>query len=114
MIRWSFLAQPAEPELGTSSLSKVCDQFEQVPKPTVSMKPRCVGPRVLRNVGWIPTAHDSVRREIEVRQPQVTHSIVIARLEAWMDAHAIDPEDSAQKQKLRELLYWESPAVRPR
>jgi hypothetical protein len=63
------------------------------------------GLRMLRNDGWTPHTHGSARIEIEVREPGVTHSIPISRLEAWLHSYAIQPKDFLRKQQLRELLY---------
>jgi hypothetical protein len=53
---------------------------------------------------WIESVGPGTRLDIQIIEPNVTHTLLVAQLKQWLDRPATSPADSVKKRKLKELL----------
>jgi hypothetical protein len=57
---------------------------------------------------WVDQVGPGTRLDIEIVEPAVTHSLLVAQLRTWLSRPATSPADQARKQKLKALLAVET------
>jgi len=53
---------------------------------------------------WIESVGPGTRLDIQIIEPNITHTLLVAQLKQWLDRPPTSPADSMKKRKLRELL----------
>jgi hypothetical protein len=63
-----------------------------------------LGFKMLREDGWTETIGNTMKLEIKVRHPAVTHEVSIQQIRRGVDATPKSPEERLRKAELKELL----------
>jgi hypothetical protein len=63
------------------------------------------GIALLKKESWTDAIGSGMELEVTVREPSTTHTVTIAHLKQWLNAHG-SPADLARKVKLRQLLKF--------
>lgn len=53
---------------------------------------------------WVENVGPGTRLEIQIVEPNVTHTLLVAQLKGWLDRPANNPAETLKKRKLKELL----------
>jgi hypothetical protein len=53
---------------------------------------------------WVDTVGPGTRLDIEIVEPNVTHTLLVAQLRQWLNRPTTSPTDALKKKKLKELL----------
>ena len=53
---------------------------------------------------WVESVGPGTRLDIQIIEPNVTHTLLVAQLKQWLDRPPTSAADSVKKQKLKELL----------
>ncbi len=53
---------------------------------------------------WVDDVGPGTRLDIEIVEPPVTHTLLVAQLKAWLDRPAASPAEAGREQKLKALL----------
>jgi hypothetical protein len=53
---------------------------------------------------WVDDLGPATRLDIEIIEPAVTHTLLVAQLRSWLNRPATSPADQIRKQKLKTLL----------
>ena len=76
--------------------------------PSMSSPGRSTRPPRTRSPPWRSTLVEHVgpgtRLDIEITEPPVTHTLLVAQLKAWLDRPATSPAEAVRKQTLKALL----------
>jgi hypothetical protein len=53
---------------------------------------------------WIENIGPGTRLDIQILEPNVTHTLMVAQLRTWLDRPTTNPADLLKKKKLKALL----------
>ena len=53
---------------------------------------------------WVENVGPGTRLDIQIIEPNVTHTLLVAQLRSWLDRPAVSPAETIKKRKLKELL----------
>jgi hypothetical protein len=53
---------------------------------------------------WVDTVGPGTRLDVQIIEPPVTHTLLVAQLRVWLDRPAASPVEAVRKQKLKALL----------
>jgi hypothetical protein len=65
--------------------------------------PRRFQGRRLSKHEWIESVGPGTRLDIQIIEPNITHTLPVAQLKQWLDRPPTSPADSMKKRKLKEL-----------
>jgi hypothetical protein len=53
---------------------------------------------------WIESVGPGTRLDIQIIEPNVTHTLLVAQLKQWLDRPSTSPAETVKKRRLKELL----------
>lgn len=53
---------------------------------------------------WVDNVGPGTRLDIQIVEPNVTHTLLVAQLRQWLDRAPTSPADSVKRQRLKGLL----------
>jgi hypothetical protein len=59
---------------------------------------------VLSKNDWVENVGPGTKLEVQIVEPNVTHTLVVAQLNAWLDEPAKSPAELTRKKKLQAML----------